>query len=137
MKSLLSYIKEDSESKNEEDKTKELRRNIKFTIWKEPKTKVKWLEEGDYKYQKIEYQYVNKEKGVNIDFLLGYVPEEKTWKLWIGKLGATTYDDDPWCDFKEQTFAKAIIAALDKVEEFVDDVENGDPDNWVQFYKVK
>ena len=131
MKSLLKYIKEEES----EDKNNELRKNIKFTIWKEPKTKVKWLEEGDYKYQKIEYQYVNKDKGVSIDFLLGYVPDEKTWKLWIGKLGSTTYDDDPWCDFEEPTFAKAIIAALDKVEEFINQVEKDDKENWVQFYK--
>ena len=84
------------------------------------------------KYQKIEYQYRDKEKNIDIDFLLGF--QDNSWKLWIGKIGAITYDDDPWCDFKTSKFSEGIVAALDKVEEFIDDVEEN-PDNWVQFYK--
>ena len=132
----LDSDKPDGETDNEEDKPdkdKLIRRGkIKFTIWEEPKKKVNWIQSNE-KYQKIEYQYISDDKKVEIDFLLGYVPEEKTWKLWIGKIGAITYDDDPWCDFETNKFAEAIVAALDKVEEFIDDV-NENPDNWVQFY---
>ena len=70
MKSLLQYIKEADESDEinqdaldddrpapEDDKPskEELTRrgNIKFTIWKEPKVKVNWLEDNE-DYQKIE-----------------------------------------------------------------------------------
>ena len=136
MRSLIRYIKEESEDSEKKDNN-EIRKNIKFTIWKEPKTKVKWLDDGDYNYQKIEYQYVNKDKGVTIDFLLGYIPEEKTWKMWIGKLGSTTYDDDPYCDFEVKEFSQAILMALDKIEEFINQVENDDPENWVQYYVKK
>ena len=73
-----------------------------------------------------------KEKDIYIDFLLGF--QYNSWKLWIGKIGAISYDDDPWCDFRTSSFKKAILAALDKVVEFIDDVEE-DQQNWVQFYK--
>ena len=123
--------KNDSDEEKE-DKEKLIRRgNIKFTIWEEPKKKVNWLDDNQ-KYQKIEYQYRNKEKNIDIDFLLGF--QDNSWKLWIGKIGAISYDDDPWCDFKTNKFSEGIVAALDKVEEFMDDVEEN-PDNWVQFYK--
>lgn len=122
----------DDEDLDDDEKKKLTRRgNIKFTIWEEPKKKVNWLDDNN-KYQKIEYQYRDKEKNIDIDFLLGF--QNNSWKLWIGKIGAITYDDDPWCDFKTNKFAEGIVAALDKVEEFIDDVEEN-PDNWVQFYK--
>ena len=38
---------------------------------------------------------VNKEKGLSIDFLLGF--KDGSWKLWIGKIGSCSYDDDPYC----------------------------------------
>ena len=158
MKSLYQYIKEadeseeidqdalesdapdkdpdnESDDKNDDDKPSDeelvRRGNIKFTIWEEPKKKVTWIANNE-KYQKIEYQYRDKKKNVYIDFLLGY--QDGTWKLWIGKIGAISYDDDPWCDFKTDKFSEGIVLALDKVEEFIDDVEEN-PDNWVQFYK--
>ena len=122
----------DDEDLDDDEKKKLTRRgNIKFTIWEEPKKKVNWIDDNN-KYQKIEYQYRDKEKNIDIDFLLGF--QNNSWKLWIGKIGAITYDDDPWCDFKTNKFAEGIVAALDKVEEFIDDVEEN-PDNWVQFYK--
>ena len=127
---------ENIEDKNDDkddmpDKDKLIRRgNIKFTIWEDPKKKVNWLKDNQ-SYQKIEYQYRDKEKGINIDFLLGF--QDKSWKLWIGKIGAISYDDDPWCSFETDKFSEGIVAALDKVEEFIDDV-NDNPDNWVQFY---
>ena len=123
---------DNGEDEDEDEKKKLTRRgNIKFTIWEEPKKKVNWLDDNN-KYQKIEYQYRDKEKNIDIDFLLGF--QNNSWKLWIGKIGAITYDDDPWCDFKTNKFSEGIVAALDKVEEFIDDVEEN-PDNWVQFYK--
>lgn len=132
MKTLYQYIKEASESEDvdNEEKTTE-RGEIKFTIWEEPDKKVKWLKDNQ-KFQKIEYKYENKEKNIFIDFLLGY--ERGSWKLWIGKIGAVGYDDDPYCDFKTKKFAEAIVMALDKVQEFLEDVKE-DPENYVQYYK--
>ena len=152
MKSLLDYILEadeladapeentdtdNNDGKNTGDKPsdKELTRraNIKFTIWEEPKKKVSWLKDNE-KYQKIEYQHIDKEKQIEIDFLLGF--RDNTWQLWIGKIGAINYGDDPWKDLETKDFKEAILSALDKVEEFIDDVEEN-PDNWIQFYKNK
>ena len=128
MKQLKTYILE----ADEDDKKPSLERgDIKFTIWEEPDKKVNWVKNNN-KYQKIEYKYENKEKGIYIDFLLGFQNEE--WKLWIGKIGSNSYDNDPWCSFETNSFAEAIVAALDKVEEFLKEVED-EPENWVQFYK--
>jgi len=141
MKSFKDYIleaEEDNESventdeKNSDEKTTQ-RGNIKFTIWKEPDKKVTWLNNNE-PYQKIEYKYEDKDKHISIHFLLGYVKEKDTWELWIGKIGAISYDDDPYCDLKCNEFSSAIIAALDKVEEFIKEVEE-EPENWVQYYK--
>lgn len=145
MRSLKEYLLEaDEEDQNtddqgqeggdeNEDLKKEIRKNIKFTIWEEPDKKLNWLTNNE-KYQKIEYKHEDKDKNIYIDFLLGYVKDEDTWKLWIGKIGAVNYDDDPYCDFETNKFAEAIVAALDKVEEFVKDVED-EPENWIQYYK--
>ena len=128
MKQLKTYILE----ADEDDKKPSLERgDIKFTIWEEPDKKVNWVKNNN-KYQKIEYKYENKEKGIYIDFLLGFQNEE--WKLWIGKIGSNSYDNDPWCSFETNSFAEAIVAALDKVEEFLKEVED-EPENWIQFYK--
>lgn len=148
MKTLLEYINEsllieaedetsedeksndeNPEDSNADESTKE-RADIKFTIWKEPDTKIDWLE-GDEPFQKIEYIYSNKEKNICIDFLLGR--KNNVWQLWAGKDGAVNYDDDPFYDLEENTFAKAIVAALDKVQETIKDVKDN-PDNWAQFY---
>lgn len=128
MKSLIQFIKEAAEKSD--DKTTE-RGKIKFTIWETPDKKINWLEDNQ-SFTKIEYKLENKEKGLSIDFLLGF--KSNSWKLWIGKIGACSYDDDPYCDFKTAKFSHAIVAALDKVEEFLDLVEE-DPQNYVQFYK--
>ena len=126
MISLSTYI---SEAKNN---TKSLSKgDIKFTIWEAPQKKVRWIKDNN-SYQKIEYKLEDDENNIYIDFLLGF--KDNSWKLWIGKIGAISYDDDPWCDFRTSSFKKAILAALDKVVEFIDDVEE-DPQNWVQFYK--
>ena len=141
MKSFKDYIleaEEDNESventdeKNSDEKTTQ-RGNLKFTIWKEPDKKVTWLN-GNEPYQKIEYKYEDKDKHISIHFLLGYVKEKDTWELWIGKIGAISYDDDPYCDLKCDEFSSAIIAALDKVEEFIKEVKDN-PENWIQYYK--
>lgn len=122
---------DNSSEEKPDDKDLVRRGNIKFTIWEEPDKKVTWITNNE-KFQKIEYKYEDKEKDIYIDFLLGF--QDNSWKLWIGKIGAISYDDDPWCDFRTSSFKKAILAALDKVVEFIDDVEE-DPQNWVQFYK--
>lgn len=130
MKELRQYILE-AEVDDEEKTTK--RGKIKFTIWKSPDKKVTWLNDHD-SYQKIEYKHEDKDKEIYIQFLLGYVEDENTWKLWIGKIGAINYDDDPYCNLETNQFSKAIVKALDKVEEFLKDVED-DPQNWIQYYK--
>jgi len=126
MKSILDYIKEE---KN--DITANTSRgDIKFTIWKAPDEKVKWLKDNE-KYLKIEYKLEDKEDHLSMDFLLGF--KDGSWQLWIGKIGSCSYDDDPYCSFKTDKFAEGIVAALDKVEEFVKKVKD-DPENYVQFY---
>ncbi len=127
MKSLKEYLLEEKD-----DITASTQRgDIKFTIWKAPDKKVKWLNDNE-SYQKIEYKLEDKENNLYIDFLLGY--QEDSWKLWIGKIGSCSYDDDPYCTFETEKFAEAIVKALDKVEEFVDKVKE-EPDNYIQFYK--
>lgn len=126
MKNLADYILE-----ADEDKAKTTERgNIKFTIWEAPDKKVSWLK-NNANFQKIEYVYQSDDKKIEIDFLLGR--EGKIWKLWVGKVGATSYDDDPYCTFETEDFAEAIVACLDKVQEMIADVKEN-PDNWVQFY---
>lgn len=120
----------DNKSKSEDDAKKIERGEIKFTIWEAPDKKITWLENGQ-KYQKIEYVYENKELNITIDFLLGQ--EDGIWKLWCGKVGATTYDDDPYCSFDTEDFAHGVVDCLDKVQEIIQDVKDN-PDNWVQFY---
>jgi len=130
MRSLKSYIlKED-----DENKPSDIRKDIKFTIWEEPDKKVNWLSNNE-KYQKIEYKFFDKDKHIEIDFLLGFDKNDSHWKLWIGKIGAVNYDDDPYYDLSTDKFAEAITSALDKVEEFIDKVKE-DPQDWVQYYKM-
>lgn len=146
MKSLKDYIITEADDKKSDDevmkpvsddtkaeitaKDKE-RADIKFTIWKEPDKQVDWLNTGD-KYQKIEYKYINKEKGIEIDFLLGQ--QNEIWKMWMGKIGACSYDEDPYCSFETKNFGNAMIEALDKIQKILDEIRK-DPDNYVQYYK--
>ena len=132
MKTLKQYILEekDKDKDKKDDSKKDRRRNIKFTIWEEPDKKVQMIESNE-KYQKIEYKHEDKDKGISIDFLLGN--QEGVWKLWIGKIGSCSYDDDPYCSFDTEDFKRAIVMSLDKVEEFLDMVED-DPQNYVQYY---
>lgn len=127
MRSFVQFLKEDNE---DEKKTTE-RGDIKFTIWEAPDKKVKWLE-NNKDYQKIEYKYEDNDKNIFIDFLLGF--KDGSWRLWIGKIGSVSYDDDPFTDLKTNKFAEAIVKALDKVQEFIEDVKK-EPVNYVQFYK--
>ena len=116
MKTLKDYIynsifEADKDNKSEEDSDKAAseRADIKFTIWKAPDEKVNWLEDNE-QYQKIEYVYNNKEKGIVIDFLLG--KKDNSWQLWMGKEGAVNYDDDPTYDMKTPKFADGIVKAI-------------------------
>ncbi len=128
MKSLKEYLLEE---KNDITAST-TRGDIKFTIWKAPDKKVRWLEDNEA-YQKIEYKLEDKEEGLYIDFLLGY--QEDSWKLWIGKIGSCSYDDDPYCSFDTKKFSEGIVAALDKVEEFIEKVKD-DKESYIQFYKT-
>ena len=129
---ILSHIFEESDNDNEssEDEKTTQRGKIKFTIWESPDKKVNWLEDNE-KYQKIEYKLEDKDKKLSIDFLLGF--QNNSWKLWIGKIGSCSYDDDPYCDFKTDKFSEGIVAALDKVQEFLDKIDE-DPENYIQYY---
>jgi hypothetical protein len=127
MISLSNYLQV-NEDKVEKPVLK--RGDIKFTIWEKPDKKVNWIK-SNKDYLKIEYQLKNEKKGVAIDFLLGF--KDNSWKLWVGKIGATTYADDPYCSFDTTKFSEAVMRCLDKVEKFVKDVYNN-PDNWVQYY---
>lgn len=131
MKSLKEYILEADEE--EKDLKAEIRKNIKFTIWEEPDKKLNWLTDNE-KYQKIEYKHIDKEKKIEIDFLLGYDKNSDSWKMWVGKIGAVSYDDDPYYDFKTNKFAEAITMGLDKIVDFIEEVKE-DPQNWIQYYK--
>lgn len=128
MKTLKEYLLEE---KNDITASTS-RGDIKFTIWKAPDKKVRWLNDNE-SYLKIEYKLEDKEEGLFIDFLLGF--QEGSWKLWIGKIGSCSYDDDPYCSFETKKFAEGIVAALDKVEEFVEKVKE-DPESYIQFYKT-
>jgi len=131
MKSLAEYISSQIFEGEDEEKEKTTRRGqIKFTIWEEPDKKVTWLDDNE-KYQKIEYKLEDKDTGISIDFLLGF--QDGSWKLWIGKIGSCSYDDDPYCSFDTDKFSEGIVAALDKVEEFLQKVKD-EPDNYVQYY---
>ena len=142
MKKLKDYIieAEDNEQYETNDKNSEghdeslnRRGDIMFTIWKEPDKKVKWLKDNE-KYQKIEYKHEDKSRKMSMSFLLGYDKENDTWKLWVGKIGGVTYDVDPLCSLETNKFAQAIIKGLDKIEEYIKNVED-DPSNWIQYYK--
>lgn len=125
MRSLKSYII------NETDENTPIERgDIKFTIWERPDKKVRKLKDNKT-YQKIEYKLEDKDNGLSIDFLLGF--KDDSWKLWIGKIGSCSYDDDPYCSFNTDDFNKAILDCLDKVEEFILKVKE-DPENYIQFY---
>lgn len=129
MKSLKDYIKEEKDTTKE----KELpipREDIIFDIYETPHRKVKWLKDN-FSYTKIEYKYYNEDKGIEIDFLLGY--KGSSWRLWTGKIGIVSYDDQSYCDLKCVKFQDAIMNAIDKIEKFVQDVLN-DPNNYVEYY---
>lgn len=128
MKSLEQFILEKEEEKADVPALN--RGDIKFTIWQKPDKKVHWIDNNN-DYQKIEYKLNDKEAGIKMQFLLGF--KDGSWKLWVGKIGAVSYDDDPYCSFDTDTFRDAIIACLDKCEEIVKDVKEN-PDNWVQYY---
>lgn len=134
MKTLKDYIIEANDNNSEEqDESVNRRKDIMFTIWKEPDKKVKWLKDNE-KYQKIEYKHEDKSRKMSMSFLLGYDKENNTWKLWVGKIGAITYDDDPLCSLETNKFSQAIIKGLDKIEEYIKKVED-DPSDWIQYYK--
>lgn len=128
MKPITQYIKESDEKQSISKNVK--RSDIKFTIWKSPDEQVKWIESQE-KYQKIEYKLEDKDDHLSIDFLLGF--DKDTWKLWVGKIGSCSYDDDPYKDLKTGKFAKAILTACDEIKKFVKKVKD-DPENYVQFY---
>ena len=129
MKRLTEYIyeKEEKTKDNSFDRSK-----IIFTIWESPDNKVTELK-SNTEYQKIEYKLEDNDLGMFIDFLLGF--KDKSWHLWVGKIGSCSYDDDPYKDLKTDNFKKAIITSLDIIEEFIEKVID-DPTDYVQFYKT-
>lgn len=122
--------KDDKGSEPEIDPKMKERAEIKFKIWKDGGERADWITDKDG-YQKIEYVYKDKKEGITIDFLLGR--KDGTWHLWAGKDGGVNYDDEPMYDLKANTFQKAIMNSLDKIQDLIQDVKDN-PDNWVQFY---
>lgn len=132
MKTLLNYIIEKEDTDVDNDK----RIDIKFKIFSGNKKELLITDRSKFPktnkdYQKIEYIYKDKEKGIVIDFLLGF--KDDSWQLWVGKEGAVSYDDDPYKDLKEKEFINGLSNAISEVLNFVKTVEE-DPDNWVQYY---
>lgn len=121
---------DDKGSEAEIDPKLKERAEIKFTIWADDSERKEWIGDNDG-YQKIEYIYKDKEKGITIDFLLGR--KDGTWCLWAGKDGSVNYDDEPKYDLECTKFQDAIMNALDKIQELIEDVKEN-PKNWVQFY---
>lgn len=115
-----------------EDKDKELRSDIKFKIYTEPDKQVDDLKEGE-KYLKIEYVYKEKKAGIEMDFLIGRPDTNSDWQLYVGKLGATTYDDDPYKSLETKELSKAINTAVDEAIELIKKVKE-EKDEYVQFY---
>lgn len=134
MISLKDYIDDkyliEADEEDKEEKDDSIRSDIQFTVWEEPDKKVTDLENND-KYQKIEYKHEDKDKKISIDFLLGY--KDGSWKMWVGKIGSCSYDDDPYLSFNTDNFKKAVVMSLDKIEEFIKNVED-DRDDYIQYY---
>ena len=122
--------KDDKGSEPEIDPELKERAEIKFKIWKDGGELANWITDKDG-YQKIEYVYKNKEKGITIDFLLGR--KDGSWFIWAGKDGAVNYDDQPYKDLKTPYFRDAIMNSLDTIQELIKDVKEN-PDNWAQYY---
>ena len=122
--------KDDKGSEPEIDPKMKERAEIKFKIWKDGGELADWITDKDG-YQKIEYVYKDKEKGITIDFLLGR--KDGSWFVWAGKDGAVNYDDQPYKDLKTPYFRDAIMNSLDKIQELIQDVKDN-PDNWAQYY---
>ena len=135
MKRLIDYILEADDKKEDNKEKKQLpieRKDIIFSVWESPDKKVQELKHNEA-YQKIEYKLEDKKSGLSIDFLLGF--KDKSWHLWVGKIGSCSYDDDPYKDLKTEDFKKAIITSLDIIEEFIEKVQE-EPSDYVQFYKT-
>ena len=122
--------KDDKGSEPEIDPELKERAEIKFKIWKDGGELADWITDKDG-YQKIEYVFKDKEKGITIDFLLGR--KDGKWWLWAGKNGAVNYDDQPYKDLDAVSFQDAIMTSLDKIQELIEDVREN-PDNWSQYY---
>lgn len=150
MKSLLQIIREadddlldgpeepqddsslDSED-NDKDKGKEERGKIRYTIWETPEKKVTTLK-SNKDYYKIEYKLRNKEDKLFIHFLLGFDEKDKSWKLWMGKIGYTNYDDEPYCSLKTDDFKTAILKASEETEKLIGKIYQ-DPEEYARFFK--
>lgn len=128
--SLISEKEEDNEDKDKDKENGFRRADIKFTIWEEPNKKIRMITNNN-KYQKIEYKHEDKEKDISIDFLMGF--QDGVWKMWVGKIGSCSYDDDPYFSFDTSDFKQALLKCVDKVEEFIVKVQD-DPHDYVQFY---
>ena len=122
--------KDDKGSKPQIDPKLKERAEIKFKIWKDGGERADWIKDNDG-YQKIEYVYKDRKKGIVIDFLLGRKDGE--WSLWAGKNGGVSYDDEPMYDLDAKTFQSALMNSLDKIQDLIADVK-ANPANWPQYY---
>lgn len=132
MRTLRDYI---NHHINESSDDTKIRANIKFTIWEAPDKKVTRLKSNE-EYLRISYQFKDSKKGIEIEFLLGYLSDDRTWNLYIGKFGGVSYDDDPYLCLETSDFNDAIVKSLDKIEEFIKKVQE-DQENYLKFYLHK
>ena len=57
-------------------------------------------------------------------------------KVYIGKPGSASYDDDPYKSLETKELSKAINKAVDEAMDLIEEVKK-DKDKWVQFYTYK
>lgn len=126
MRSILQYLVEKSD-----EESLDFKKDIVFSIWESPGKKVQHLE-GNTKYQKIEYKFINYKKNLYIDFLLGY--KNDSWQLWIGRIGGCYYSDSPYKNLKTSNFDEAVIKAVDEINDFIIQACQN-PYDFIQYYK--
>lgn len=142
-KEKIEYVLEADDKQNsmalgqegaKKDKNAKARTDVQFKIFSEPDNQVTHIDDGNDKYLKIEYVYNDEKNGIQIDFLIG--KKDNTWYLYAGKIGSTSYDDDPYKDLETKDLDKAINKAVSEVIELIDKVKK-DKKEYVQFYQYK
>lgn len=132
MRTLTQFIKEGIfKDKLDPEKLPYPRGDIQFKIYDQFGELKKTLK-NNTDYQKIEFQLREKKEGIYADFLLGF--EEGSWKMWIGKIGVCSYDQQPYKDFETDDFNTAITKSIDEIELLIQKILK-DKENYTEFLK--